>query len=642
MSDITPKPIAAGAGVMPTMSVTATAAPPATATAAEIPAAVANLSVGTLVTGTVIERGARGLVVLRTDKGTIKLQSPIPLRQGSTVTLQIQSVGAQVQLSILSIDGNPLATPNGKVAPSAVRPDGVLKPANAEASSARLSPASGGPAQQTPLGTNATSDGAALRSAPGDRGLNARLTAGAPTGQAPAFVARPLIGPTAAAGLEALSAQQTGAPTSPSAVMAGAIPAAPTATPSSGAPAPRLTSGDRFIASFIGPPAGLTPDSPDSPGRVTTTPPQGGALPVSAAPITSAAPPPAIAGAAPAIAGAATTSSDSVMLRLVGVEPPGSTPNPTTMTNSVPRVAAAASAPPLQTIVGTIVESADAVAQSPTMPGTAAKTLISTPLGVFSLPGMAPGPVGTRLLLELLPRSDLPPAGVHRSDLAGSLVASASGRGQEWAVLRDIITATTVADPALADHLLNVTLPRVGPNFAAGLLVFVAALRQGNPRAWLGEQTIDTLQRSGHGALVDKLGDEFAALNRLAADTSPSGWQTLLVPLFDGERIQQIRMYMRRPRRKNGERGGTRFIIEAELTKLGPVQLDGLISKPQFDLVVRTRTGLPPAMRGDIIEIFGDALLATHLKGVVIFQVTADLRPGPPESDGEAGIGLIV
>ena len=118
-------------------------------------------------------------------------------------------------------------------------------------------------------------------------------------------------------------------------------------------------------------------------------------------------------------------------------------------------------------------------------------------------------------------------------------------------------------------------------------------------------------------------------MNRIAGDTGPSGWQSLPVPLFDGERIQQIRMYMRRTRRKAGEHGATRFMIEAELTRLGSVQLDGLISKPQFDLVVRTRTGLPPAMRGDIIEIFGDALLATNLKGAVDFQVAADMRERP-------------
>jgi hypothetical protein len=336
------------------------------------------------------------------------------------------------------------------------------------------------------------------------------------------------------------------------------------------------------------------------------------------------------------------TNTTGSVSRLVEVELPGSTPGLTNTTGSVPRTAAALPAAPLQTIVGTIIESSETAVHPPVVSGTVAKTLISTPLGVLSVPGIALGPVGTRLVLERLPLPDLLPAAVHRPDVAGSLVTSTSGRGQEWAVLRDIITATSIADPALADHLLNVTLPRVGPNFAAGLLVFVAALRQGDPRAWLGQQTIDALRHSGHGALVDKLGDEFAALNRLAADISPGGWQTLLVPLFDGERIQQIRMYMRRPRRKNGEQGGTRFMIEAELTKLGPVQLDGLISKPQFDLVVRTRSDLPPAMRGDIIEIFGDALLATQLKGVVIFQVTADLRPGPPESDGEAGIGLIV
>ena len=58
MSDINPKPIAVSpSGVAPITSITAAAAPPTTASAAEIPAAIANLSVGTVLTGTVIERG---------------------------------------------------------------------------------------------------------------------------------------------------------------------------------------------------------------------------------------------------------------------------------------------------------------------------------------------------------------------------------------------------------------------------------------------------------------------------------------------------------------------------------------------------------------------------------------------------------
>jgi hypothetical protein len=76
------------------------------------------------------------------------------------------------------------------------------------------------------------------------------------------------------------------------------------------------------------------------------------------------------------------------------------------------------------------------------------------------------------------------------------------------------------------------------------------------------------------------------------------------------------------------------------------LQLDGMFNKPQFDLVVRSSTSLPAQVRGDIVEIFGDALLATNLKGAVSFQANAGLRAGPPMSDTERGpepgIGLIV
>jgi hypothetical protein len=204
----------------------------------------------------------------------------------------------------------------------------------------------------------------------------------------------------------------------------------------------------------------------------------------------------------------------------------------------------------------------------------------------------------------------------------------------------------TVA-PDAAERLANVTLPRVGPSLAAGMMGFVAALRQGSPRAWLGEQTVESLHHAGHGALIDKLADEFAMATRQAAAPGPHGWQTLLLPLYDGETLQQLRLYWQRQRHKPDQRKpGTRFVVEAELTTLGMLQLDGIFNKPQFDLVVRSSASLPAAIRGDIIEIFGDALLATNLKGAVSFQTNTALRAGPPTGDAERGpepgIGLIV
>jgi hypothetical protein len=102
-------------------------------------------------------------------------------------------------------------------------------------------------------------------------------------------------------------------------------------------------------------------------------------------------------------------------------------------------------------------------------------------------------------------------------------------------------------------------------------------------------------------------------------------------------------MYWQRQQRKSHQRkDGIRFVVEAELTTLGTLQLDGVFNKPQFDLVVRTGASLPAPVRGDIIEIFGDALLATSLKGALSFQTKTDLRAGPPLDEDEPDQGLIV
>lgn len=296
------------------------------------------------------------------------------------------------------------------------------------------------------------------------------------------------------------------------------------------------------------------------------------------------------------------------------------------------------------TTIGTII-AGDEPANLPTgsLPVAVAKTLINTPFGVLAVTGSPPGPVGTKLLLEVVLSGDAPLSSLDHPELPSWLATAAVGRSHDMPTLRNLMAAAQSLPADIAEHLLNVAVPRPGPQLAAGLLFFVAALRQGSPRAWLGEQTVDALQHGGHGALIDKLTDEFAGLGRLASETSPNGWQTLLLPLFDGERLQQIRLHLRRPRRKGNERqDGTRFMIEAELSKFGPLQLDGMVSKPQFDLVVRTKTALPREIRGDIIDIFSDALLATNLKGAVSFQAEPDIRPGPPASDAEAGIGFIV
>lgn len=670
MTDIAPKAIAPPSGVAPVIASSATAATSNTATAAEIPASVANLNVGAVVNGTVVERSARGLVVLRTDKGTIKLQTPLPLKPGSTVSLQIQSVGSQVQLLILSVDGQPLANTAGKPTPTR---EGAPRPPSGDTPASRAS-ANPANAPALPATPQDETDAAAARLAPSDRltadrgpfGQGRGRAAAPPAAPAGGFVARPL------AQINSLSLEALSAPPSPAMAAAmsraamplQAAPAGPTAAsqppaasaPSSGlsaAPAtepplaPIIAPGTRFTATLVG---GAPADPAVMAAGQDSLSPQAQASGAAARPANL---PAATVAAPPAL------PSDRVILRLLGIAPPQS-PSPMGTSAAVaaanPQIANGLSiAADARTMIGTIVagennetlpsSAGTAInANSTTTSAAAAKTLIATPFGLLSATGPAPAPVGSQVLLELVALGEPLESRLLLSGAAGKAVMAAPhGADKSWPALRNLLTVMQSVAPGAAEHLSNVTLPQLGPNLTAGMMMFIGAVRQGNPRSWLGEQTTEILQRTGHGALVDKLGDEMAAASRLAAETTPQGWQSLLMPLYDGSQLQQLRLYWQRQSRKpNQSKEGTRFVIEAELTALGMLQLDGIYNKPQFDLVVRTTASMPAAMRGDIIEIYSDALLATSLKGAVSFQTAADLRAGPPDDPDEAGGGLIV
>jgi len=523
MSDIAPLRAAVALSATAAPGAVNAAPPLATIAGGAIPTALTQLGIGAVITGVVAERGPRGQVIMRTDKGSLTLQTALALRVGSAVTVQIQSLGAQSQMMILSVDGQPLASQQA----------GVI---------AKQAPA-------PPLNTPSLSPSA-------DK---ASLAASAPA-------ARSVTTPTS--------------PAAPQALRAGAV----------------LT-------------GLLTPQSPLPGSSLASTP------------VTIPTP-------------IARSGEDSISVRILGITPPrpamALTPDPGAARSSLAPAAADA-----LTFTATVIEAGPDEA--------AGSTLLRTPFGLVRLPVPAHEPPGSQIALELLtPRDGANPrmaAVGHELGTPRQILAL----GQEWPALRNLVAALEMESPELAHQTLATAVPRVGPTLAAGMLLFVGAMRNGNLRNWLGEQTIDALERRGHGGLVKQLADDMAVLPRLA-ETQENGWQTLLLPVFDGEALRQIRMSLRRSRKdEKGERkDGARFIIEAELSKLGPLQLDGLVRMPQFDLAVRTRENLPPDLRANIVEIFNDALQATGMKGAVAFQVARDLRPGPFENWQASGHGVTV
>ncbi len=272
---------------------------------------------------------------------------------------------------------------------------------------------------------------------------------------------------------------------------------------------------------------------------------------------------------------------------------------------------------------------------------------IETPHGSLRLAVQTALPPGTRLVLELTPSAaaqaaaDAPEVAVRDSSLA---------RG--WPALEEALRILQPSDLQPAGMTLGShALPRPGPRFASTMLFFLSALRGGDLGAWLSATTAQALERAGRGDLVARLKQDFARMSRLAAEPAPGEWRGYLIPVFEDGMLSQVRLFVRRPEsdaESDEEDGGpgasgraTRFVVEVAFSRLGELQLDGLIQGRRFDLILRSRAPLPETLRRDITEIYEAAGATTGYRGQLVFQAAADWAPLPLDAitaGAEAGV----
>ena len=97
----------------------------------------------------------------------------------------------------------------------------------------------------------------------------------------------------------------------------------------------------------------------------------------------------------------------------------------------------------------------------------------------------------------------------------------------------------------------------------------------------------------------------------------------MFFPIYDGT-FHHLRLFVHTHANSDlgdeAEDPGERFVVEVDLSRLGALQLDGLIRKRRFDLILRSRTPLSEAMHDDITRIFTSAAEAGGLAGHIVFQ----------------------
>lgn len=596
------------------------------------PPALVRAEPGHIVRGSVIGADERGAVLIRSDSGTFKLSSPHPPPLGSQVTLQIRQSGPIVQVLILRVEGG---TPSGEPGPIVKatalpgptatglppikdllqinqRVTAVLQvaPSNRSALPVSLQDLSVGQTLQlriVGIGVASAAAAPAALSAPAGNGTEAIRAAGQPA-------ANPVVsGPLAAgakvanaveqAGSQAVLAQRGTAPPLPGPgplaaasqpPLPGTTPAGPTGTvaaPTSGASSARNAPASVVVA-----------------GQ-SSGPPQGATSQVAASSqISTAASRPT--GAPTGLPSGPTLGTD---------QRPGPNPSP----------ALAGPAGPLRFTA--LVTHTDL----------RGLPVLQSPVGTLQLDLPIPLPRGASLAFEVLPSS-------LTGLTAGTPVSSGT---QPWPGMHEL-AGLVAGDPGLR-ALAELFLPQVGGRLAAGILVFLTALRGGRVDGWLGAQ-LPAIRALKDGRLLDKLGEDFSRLSR-SVEGSGGEWRMHFIPVLGDARLEQLRLFLRTPDRDRDQAmdgpdeptgRANRFVIEAALKRLGVLQLDGLVlaDKNRFDLVLRSDRTLSAQARQKIRALFQDSSRAAGLTGEIAFHggdAQSLLRfdaAGPVSNSGDTGL----
>ncbi|MDA1311643.1 MAG: hypothetical protein O2985_18865 [Proteobacteria bacterium] len=206
---------------------------------------------------------------------------------------------------------------------------------------------------------------------------------------------------------------------------------------------------------------------------------------------------------------------------------------------------------------------------------------------------------------------------------------------QHWEALDQAIRLLEAANPVAANQITQNHVARPGPQLTAAMALFITAVRGGDLRAWLGEDSTRAIDRL-RGQFGATLREDFGTMHR-ASEPTESGWRAFFIPLLDEGQLNQIRMFLNQENNPEGDGEDrddprTHFIVDLSLSQLGDLRIDGTVKQKNVDLLVRSLKALPDRMRQDIREIFTNTLARTGIEGQLAFRTHKALPALPIEA----------
>lgn len=217
---------------------------------------------------------------------------------------------------------------------------------------------------------------------------------------------------------------------------------------------------------------------------------------------------------------------------------------------------------------------------------------------------------------------------------AGNVPANAAGlkplmpllqSAMLWPAVDDIFQTLMQTSPQMAQALGKIIPSPANPSqLGASALLFIAATKAGELQNWMGDKRIDALQKIGKQSLMSRLAGEISSLTSSASNDGPATeWRSTPIPLLWQNEISKVMFHVHHDRGANeqDESGNsTRFIMDLNLTRMGDVQLDGLLREKRLDLVIRTQVPISKSMQQAMRVAYATALDGSDIYGELSFQ----------------------
>lgn len=270
------------------------------------------------------------------------------------------------------------------------------------------------------------------------------------------------------------------------------------------------------------------------------------------------------------------------------------------------------------------------------------QAVVQTAIGTLAVPTHADLASGTRLTLEVIGKPVPPPPAATTAPVPSSPALGAQG----WPVLSQALDVLAQSNQPQALEQLLRALPQADTRLAASMAAFASGLRGGpDGRSPLPDSAVRGLDKAGRKDLAARLLGDLEDLRQETGRPLAGGeWRVHTMPFLNGGAIEPVRLFVRRTpddeaATGSGGRGDRnndhRFVLDLNLSRLGRVQLDGLVRREEklFDLIIRTGEPLDTETRRDILGIFTNASELVGTKGTVSFQSGGrwlDFPPAPP------------